>query len=379
MQPIPMRPSHKSAMIANMRDLGSLLFGYTSHDLELAAIFVPPPEDETNEHGEYEDWFENLEERATVQQFWAQQHVNSGAEDPLLASLDGLRRHRNEIEQQMILLVAYMRERIKPRPYTLQQIADAVGLSVSGTRTFYAAEDLEALDRRIAYAKQFIANHHASRGTAPGRPSIPVLPPEAEATYTQSEDGTLARVTLHGDRGGATSGLDRLKTRQAARTGMAWTWEEYESLAEMLRAGANVPDISRDLDRTPGAVKAVLRKFIPAGTEIPARHRVEFVRALVSDGTDEWERVVHTNLALGGIAAWSAEETEYARTAWDARTPIGEVSAHLGCNELLAAELFRNLNLAPSVVDVEARLGGADPLGPLAIRCRAINDRGALT
>jgi hypothetical protein len=133
----------------------SHLFGYTDSDVDLAAILEPPPPpDCTNEHGEYDAWIRELEDRAAGIQLVTQED----GVDPLLHALENLRRRRNEIEQQMILLVAYMREKVKPRPYTLQQIADAAGLSISGTRTFYDADDVELLEKRIAFARQVLSD-----------------------------------------------------------------------------------------------------------------------------------------------------------------------------------------------------------------------------
>lgn len=130
-------------------------YGYTAPDVELAAILEPPPPpDCTNENGEYDAWITALEGRAAAIQFLAEEGV-----DPLLHTLEHLRRRRNEIEQQMILLVAYMREKVKPRPYTLQQIADAAGLSISGTRTFYDSEDVQIIEARIASARNVLSRH----------------------------------------------------------------------------------------------------------------------------------------------------------------------------------------------------------------------------
>jgi hypothetical protein len=144
----------------------SRLFDYTDSDVDLAAILEPPPPlDCTNEHGEYDAWIDDLEDRAESVRLLADEHDA----DPLLGALEHLRRRRNEIEQQMILLVAYMREKVKPRPYTLQQIADAAGLSVSGTRGFYDADDVHMLEERIAYAKHALSEEHRMR--AAGKPA----------------------------------------------------------------------------------------------------------------------------------------------------------------------------------------------------------------
>ncbi|UUZ58696.1 hypothetical protein [Nocardioides sp. B-3] len=66
----------------------------------------------------------------------------------------------------MILPVAYMREKVKPRPYTLQQIANATGMSISGTRTFYDDSDVELLEERIAEARRVLS---IDRGESPAR------------------------------------------------------------------------------------------------------------------------------------------------------------------------------------------------------------------
>lgn len=131
-------------------------YGYTDHDVELAALLEPPPPpDCTNENGEYDAWITELEGRAAGIQFLADEE----GVDPLLHTLEHLRRRRNEIEQQMIFLVAYMREKVKPRPYTLQQIAAAAGLSISGTRTFYDSEDVQIIEARIAFARNVLSRH----------------------------------------------------------------------------------------------------------------------------------------------------------------------------------------------------------------------------
>ncbi|GAB4974549.1 MULTISPECIES: hypothetical protein [Mycobacterium] len=153
-------------------------YGSTESDVDLAAILEPPPPpDCTNEHGEYDAWITELEGRAASIQFLAQE---DGA-DPLLHALEHLRRRRNEIEQQMTLLVAYMREKVKPRPYTLQQIADAAGLSISGTRTFYDTDDVHMLEERIAFARRILSDHHGTRVAGPPQLAAPDGPADPAA------------------------------------------------------------------------------------------------------------------------------------------------------------------------------------------------------
>ncbi len=140
---------------------------YTKKDLEVAAILVPPPpgmaSDTTVPSESSRWWLERLERVASDVQALLLSHESSGGADPdpLLLKLASLRSQRDEIEEQMTLLVAFMRERVRPRPYTLRQIAEASGLSFSGARTFYDEQDLLALQERITRAVKFVERAHS--------------------------------------------------------------------------------------------------------------------------------------------------------------------------------------------------------------------------
>jgi hypothetical protein len=62
--------------------------------------------------------------------------------DPLLTTLAGIRRQRHDLDAAMRRLLAYGREFTQPRPYKLVDLADAAGMSISGVRTAYDAEDI---------------------------------------------------------------------------------------------------------------------------------------------------------------------------------------------------------------------------------------------
>ena len=62
--------------------------------------------------------------------------------DPLLAALADARRRREEAEADMRALLAYGREVVLPRAYTLADLAAASGMSVSGVRTAYDDADV---------------------------------------------------------------------------------------------------------------------------------------------------------------------------------------------------------------------------------------------
>jgi hypothetical protein len=62
--------------------------------------------------------------------------------DPLLTTLAGIRRQRHDLDAATRRLLAYGREFTRPRPYRLADLADAAGMSISGVRTAYDAEDI---------------------------------------------------------------------------------------------------------------------------------------------------------------------------------------------------------------------------------------------
>jgi hypothetical protein len=79
-----------------------------------------------------------------------QQHAESlraawdeGGIDPLLATLAHLRQERLRLEADMRLLIAYGRRFTHPRPYKLIDLANAVGMSISGVRTAYDEEEVD--------------------------------------------------------------------------------------------------------------------------------------------------------------------------------------------------------------------------------------------
>ena len=87
-------------------------------------------------------------------------------EDPLLSMLEQLRAQRLRLEADMRLLIAYGRCFTHPQPYKLISLANAAGMSISGVRTAYDADEVdqaaEILNRRPAAA----ADAAASKGAA---------------------------------------------------------------------------------------------------------------------------------------------------------------------------------------------------------------------
>jgi hypothetical protein len=65
-----------------------------------------------------------------------------GGEDPLLASLAQARGRILAAERDLRLLLAYAREFTEPRPYRLEDLARAAGLSMSGVRIAYDDDEI---------------------------------------------------------------------------------------------------------------------------------------------------------------------------------------------------------------------------------------------
>ncbi len=62
--------------------------------------------------------------------------------DPLLGEIEMARHAMLQAEARMRLLIAYGREFTRPRPYKLEALAAAAGMSISGTRTAYGEDEI---------------------------------------------------------------------------------------------------------------------------------------------------------------------------------------------------------------------------------------------
>ncbi|MGK5673302.1 hypothetical protein ACSNOB_10710 [Micromonospora sp. URMC 106] len=59
--------------------------------------------------------------------------------------LPDARRAKEQAEELIRELLAYGREFVQPRPYTLGDLAAASGMSISGVRTAYGRRDVDAV------------------------------------------------------------------------------------------------------------------------------------------------------------------------------------------------------------------------------------------
>lgn len=120
----------------------------------LAAIELPLPD---GDGGEPEELLDELREETLRQRYfqaeelrevWTEAWSRGDRDgDPVLVAIDEARRAMLKAEQHTRLLLAYGYEFVRPRGYTLAQLAAHAGMSISGVRTAY---DLEEEGRIVA-------------------------------------------------------------------------------------------------------------------------------------------------------------------------------------------------------------------------------------
>ena len=114
---------------------------------DVAAILHPIPRPEQGE--EHDDGFLALRDQIAEAQQSTLENLRIGWEhfdqDPLISALAGARRAKEQAEQEIRELLAYGREFVQPRPYTLGDLAAAAGMSISGVRTAYQHRDVDAV------------------------------------------------------------------------------------------------------------------------------------------------------------------------------------------------------------------------------------------
>jgi len=106
---------------------------------------LPQPHPGEEEH---DGFLEMRDEAARGQQETAEQlrvSWEEGQQDPLIYALADARRVKEQAEERIRELLAYGREFVQPRPYTLGDLAAAAGMSISGVRTAYGHRDVDAV------------------------------------------------------------------------------------------------------------------------------------------------------------------------------------------------------------------------------------------
>lgn len=114
---------------------------------DLAAIMHPIPRPEPDEE-EHEGLLEMRDQTAQDQEHTTEMlrlSWDEGQVDPLISALGDARRAKEQAEELIRELLAYGREFVQPRPYTLGDLAAAAGMSISGVRTAYGHRDVDAV------------------------------------------------------------------------------------------------------------------------------------------------------------------------------------------------------------------------------------------
>ncbi|GAA2339180.1 hypothetical protein [Dactylosporangium salmoneum] len=114
---------------------------------DVAAILHPTPSPELAQ--EDEAGFSMAEQHAIEDRCRAAEELRlaweEGGIDPVVSALANARRAKEAAEQKIRELLAYGREFVQPRPYTLGDLAAAAGMSISGVRTAYNHGDVDAV------------------------------------------------------------------------------------------------------------------------------------------------------------------------------------------------------------------------------------------
>jgi hypothetical protein len=100
---------------------------------------------------------------------------DEAGQDPLLSALEDQRRAKEIAERRIRELIAYGREFVQPRPYTLDSLAKAAGMSISGIRTAYDHAEVAAVSRATG------AKSREWRPTDAAVVSDPVVVPDVAA------------------------------------------------------------------------------------------------------------------------------------------------------------------------------------------------------
>jgi hypothetical protein len=123
---------------------------------DLVDIVYPMPDAlradaDDNEEAGHDAWCSEVEDQrnAFEQNMRLTEENTEDYFDPLLAEIAQARREMREAEQRMRLLVAYGREFVRPSPYQLKDLAEAAGMSISGTSGAYSDGEIAAIILRI--------------------------------------------------------------------------------------------------------------------------------------------------------------------------------------------------------------------------------------
>jgi hypothetical protein len=113
-------------------------------DLTAIRVPLPQPGDVTPEDL-YPDALEEAEQARESYAFALEAQRDDLQEDPLLIALSNARAAREAADRDIRRLLAYGREFHGDRPYKLEPLAQASGLTPSGVRTAYGSNEIDTV------------------------------------------------------------------------------------------------------------------------------------------------------------------------------------------------------------------------------------------
>ncbi|KUL23731.1 hypothetical protein [Streptomyces regalis] len=117
---------------------------------DLTAIRIPLPQPGDVTPAElYPDAREEAEQARENYAFALGAQCDEVQEDPLLIALGNARAAREAADREIRHLLAYGREFHGDRPYKLEPLAQASGLTPSGIRTAYGSSEIDSVARGI--------------------------------------------------------------------------------------------------------------------------------------------------------------------------------------------------------------------------------------
>ncbi|MET8182367.1 hypothetical protein [Streptomyces sp. NPDC005336] len=117
-------------------------------DITAIRIPLPQPGDVTPQEL-YPDAREEAEQAREDYAFALEAQRDDLQEDPLLIALGNARAAREAADREIRHLLAYGREFHGERPYKLEPLAQASGMTPSGIRTAYGSSEIETVARGI--------------------------------------------------------------------------------------------------------------------------------------------------------------------------------------------------------------------------------------
>lgn len=144
---------------------------------DLAAVLHPLPKPVDPEPDGWSEVVDDVRQaRQDAQANWeasldaGHEYDDGGMYDPVLDEIAGARREVLEAEHRLRLLLAYAREFVGPRPYTLAELARFASMSISGVRTAYSNTEVVEVARRTGHRarRPLLADTAGAVGTDTG-------------------------------------------------------------------------------------------------------------------------------------------------------------------------------------------------------------------